>query len=38
MLNPKEFNYIINTRHPDCPENVSLVRQEDYVWDERLTG
>ncbi|CAN5913007.1 hypothetical protein BH24BAC1_BH24BAC1_18840 [soil metagenome] len=35
---PKEYNYIINTRHPDYPENVALVRQEGYVWDERLMG
>ena len=33
---PKEFNYIINTRHPDFAANVRLVRQEEYVWDERL--
>lgn len=33
---PKEFNYIINTRHPEFGENVRLVRQEEYVWDERL--
>jgi RES domain-containing protein len=35
---PKEFNFIINTRHPDFEANVALVRQEDYVWDERLLG
>ncbi len=35
---PKEYNYLINTRHPDYPENVALVRQEGYVWDERLMG
>lgn len=35
---PKEFNYIINSRHPDFEANVALVRQEDYVWDERLQG
>jgi RES domain-containing protein len=32
----KEFNYIINAAHPDFKHKVSLVRTEDYFWDERL--
>ena len=36
---PKEYNYLINTKHPDYNDhNVSLVRIEDYFWDERLFG
>ncbi len=33
---PQEYNYIINTEHPDFKKNVKLVRTEDYFWDERL--
>jgi RES domain-containing protein len=33
---PKEYNYIINYNHPDFKDKVSLVRTEDYFWDERL--
>jgi len=33
---PKEYNYIINTAHPDFNTKVSLVRTEDYFWDARL--
>ena len=33
---PKEYNYIINTNHPDFSSKVSLVRTEDYFWDDRL--
>ncbi|MBZ9729399.1 RES family NAD+ phosphorylase [Salegentibacter sp. JZCK2] len=33
---PKEYNYIINTKHPDFSSNVSLVRNEDYFFDKRL--
>jgi len=32
---PQEFNYIINTRHPDF-KDVLLVRTKDYSWDNRL--
>ncbi|MGI9545092.1 MAG: RES family NAD+ phosphorylase [Cyclobacteriaceae bacterium] len=32
----KEYNYIINTRHPDYKGNVKLVRSEAYFWDDRL--
>lgn len=31
-----EFNYIINTKHPDFSKKVKLVRNEDYFWDKRL--
>ena len=31
-----EYNYIINTEHPDFNRNVQLVRTEDYFWDSRL--
>ena len=33
---PKEYNYIINTNHRVFMDKVSLVRTEDYFWDERL--
>jgi len=33
---PKEYNYLINTFHPDFKDKVSLVRTEDYFWDDRL--
>jgi RES domain-containing protein len=34
---PQEYNYIINTRHPDfTSKNVMLLRQEDFFWDRRL--
>ena len=32
----QEYNYLINTKHPDFLEKVSLVRTENYFWDERL--
>lgn len=33
---PHEYNYIINTDHPDFKKNVKLIRTEGYFWDERL--
>ncbi len=33
---PKEYNYIINTKHPEFRSKVSLVRNEDYFFDRRL--
>lgn len=33
---PFEFNYVINTEHPDFGTKISLVRKEDYFWDSRL--
>jgi len=31
-----EYNYLINTEHPDFGSKVQLVRTEDYFWDSRL--
>lgn len=33
---PLEYNYMINTEHPDFHDKVSLVRSEAYFWDSRL--
>lgn len=33
---PYEYNYILNTEHPDFHTKVHLVRTEDYFWDSRL--
>jgi RES domain-containing protein len=33
---PQEFNYIINTNHPDFKTSISLTKTEDYFWDDRL--
>lgn len=33
---PMEYNYIINTKHPLFSKKVSLVRNEEYFFDERL--
>jgi RES domain-containing protein len=35
---PYEYNYMINTEHPDFKKKVRLVRTEPYFWDSRLTG
>ena len=32
----QEYNYLISTKHPDFLEKVSLVRTENYFWDDRL--
>lgn len=32
----QEYNYLINTKHPNFLSKVSLVRTEKYFWDERL--
>jgi len=32
----QEYNYIINLTHPEFTKKVTLVRTEDYFWDERL--
>lgn len=32
----REYNYLINTGHPDFVGKLSVVRNEDYFWDERL--
>lgn len=31
-----EYNYIINTEHPEFSRNIQLARTEDYFWDSRL--
>jgi RES domain-containing protein len=33
---PFEYNYVLNSEHPDFNLNVKLVRIEDYFWDKRL--
>ncbi|RYZ95140.1 MAG: RES domain-containing protein [Sphingobacteriaceae bacterium] len=33
---PREYNFVINTKHPLFSANVNLVRSEAYFWDERL--
>lgn len=33
---PQEHNYMINTKHPDFADKVSLIRKEAYFWDQRL--
>jgi RES domain-containing protein len=32
----QEYNYVINTTHPEFAKKVTLVRTEDYFWDYRL--
>ncbi len=33
---PKEFNYLINTSHPDFLTKVRILEKEDFTWDNRL--
>ncbi len=33
---PYEYNFIINTEHPEFSSKVHLVRIEEYFWDSRL--
>ena len=33
---PQEYNYAINTEHPDFKKNIKKVRAENYFWDDRL--
>jgi RES domain-containing protein len=33
---PFEYNYMINTEHPQFSSKVHLVRTEEYFWDSRL--
>lgn len=33
---PKEFNYLIHTKHPDFQQKVKIYEVEDYQWDKRL--
>lgn len=32
----KEYNFVINTEHPDFTTKIQLTDIEDYFWDERL--
>ena len=36
VIIPQEYNYIINTQHPDFIKKVKLVRTESFFWDDRL--
>jgi RES domain-containing protein len=36
VIIPQEYNYLINTEHPDFKKHVTLVRTEEYFWDWRL--
>ena len=36
VIVPQEFNYIINTSHPEFKNHITLVRQEEFVLDNRL--
>jgi len=36
VLIPQEYNYIINTSHPDFHSNVRLVNTEQFDWDKRF--
>lgn len=33
---PKEYNYLINTRHPDFSKKIGIRETEDFLWDDRL--
>ena len=33
---PLEYNFIINTQHPDFAGKIKLARTEDYFWDSRF--
>ncbi len=33
---PQEYNFVINTRHPEFHKKVQLIRAEPYFWDQRL--
>ncbi|MBF0595929.1 RES family NAD+ phosphorylase [Faecalibacter rhinopitheci] len=33
---PKEYNYLIHTKHPDFNQKVKIHEIEDYQWDKRL--
>jgi RES domain-containing protein len=33
---PYEYNYVVNTEHPEFRNKVYLTRTEDYFWDSRL--
>ncbi|WP_282628208.1 RES family NAD+ phosphorylase [Empedobacter sedimenti] len=33
---PKEYNYLLNTRHPDFKKKIKIKELENYEWDNRL--
>jgi RES domain-containing protein len=33
---PQEYNYVVNTEHPDFKKNIKKTRLENYFWDHRL--
>jgi RES domain-containing protein len=36
VIIPQEFNYIINTLHPEFTSKIELLNIEDFLWDDRL--
>lgn len=36
VIIPFEYNYVINTEHPEFRSRIKFVRTEDYFWDSRL--
>ena len=36
VIVPQEYNYVINTNHPEFAQMVKLIRQEEFVLDRRL--
>jgi RES domain-containing protein len=36
VIIPFEYNFVLNTEHPDFGSCAKLVRVEDYFWDKRL--
>lgn len=36
VIIPQEYNFILNTSHPQFTANIQLISTEDYFWDERL--
>lgn len=33
---PEEFNFVINTHHPEFDLRIKLIQTSDYFWDQRL--
>jgi RES domain-containing protein len=36
VIIPQEYNFIINTLHPEFTSQINLINSEDFLWDERL--
>lgn len=36
VIIPQEYNYIINTHHPDFNDQIKLIKSEAFLWDKRL--